>query len=112
MSKDKSKTRNKARRAADVADVLESCAKACGGIAVAAEPKGDTKKSRRDARRAQDISAGIVVGYQAALEGAARIARHLADGNDPDGVDYAAVMALLGVINDAVPGMVEGGEGR
>ncbi len=107
MSKDK--TKNKARKAADVADVLESCAKACRGVAVAAEPKGDTKKSRRHARRAEDISAGIVAGYQAALEGAACIARHLADGNDPDGVEYATVMALMGVINDVVPGMVEGG---
>ena len=110
MSKDKS--RKQTRKAKGVAEVLDSCAKACEGIVVDAEPLGDGKKARREARRATDISIGIVIGYRAALTGAAFIARQMADGADTEGVEASAVMTLMAVIHDVVPELVEGGDGR
>lgn len=107
MSKDK--TKKQTRKAEGVAEVLDSCAKACEGVVVDAEPLGDSKKSLRKARRATDISIGIVIGYKAALTGAAFIARQMADGADTEGVEASTVMALMGVIHDVVPELVEGG---
>ncbi len=113
MSKDKSRKHDRKGRVdtAELRDALLACCDAAGLVGTSAVPREDSKKASRMAATAQAAAEACQAGFCAGLGTAAAIAEVLGT-HDLADMQAAAQATLVDTINDAVPEMVEGGEGR
>lgn len=110
----KSKSKNKARKAADIAELkgaLLACCDAAGSVGTSAVPREDTKRARRLAATAQAAAEACQAGFCAGLGTAAAIAEVLG-AHDLADMRAAAQATLVDTIDAAVREVMEGGDAR